>query len=391
MDSELNVGIPTVTRYDLLQKSIARLALGTRRPDRIILIDNGGQFENSFDSRIPIEIVRPAYNLGVAASWNEIHRRADGDVVILNDDVFVGPQTLERMWSTAGLMVSPIFRREFSCFLHRRELWERIGPFDEGIWPAYHEDADYAWRMKLQGISCEIIPSDGVDHVIGATGQTYEPSIRFVPFVLNRYAHKWGGPYQSEVFNEPWNGYAESWNDLEQNYRFLAEIQFSVEGKSQMNAVRELASACRHITELGCGSGFSTTALLTARPETLLAIDSSRKPLLESVFRLAHLYTKTEFIFREADALEVELEPTDLLVIGSAFDGARLRAYLEKHATMTRQRIVICNTSRGDLVGIVATGGSVEQIDAFLASHSEWEYHPDHGRDGELRLLQRRE
>jgi hypothetical protein len=391
MNSDLNVGIPTVTRYDLLQKSIARLALGTRRPDRIILIDNGGRFENTFDSRIPIEIVRPAYNLGVAGSWNEIHRRADGDVVILNDDVFVGPQTLERMWSTAGLMVSPIFRREFSCFLHRRELWERIGPYDEGIWPAYHEDADYAWRMKLQGISCEIIPSDGVDHVIGATGQTYEPSKRFVPFVLKRYAHKWGGPYQREVFKEPWNGNAESWNDLEENFRFLAEIQTSTEGKSQMKAVRELASGCRHITELGSGSGFTTTALLATQPETLLAIDTSRHPLLENVFRLAHLYTKTEFIFCEADALEVELDPTDLLVLGSAFDGARLRAYLEKHATMARRRIVICNTSRGDTDGIVATGGSVEQIDAFLASHSEWEFHSDHGRDGEPRLLRRRE
>jgi hypothetical protein len=391
MNSELNVGIPTVTRYDLLQKSIARLALGTRRPDRIILIDNGGRFENALDSGIPIEIVRPAYNLGVAGSWNEIHRRADGDVVILNDDVFVGPQTLEHMWSTAGLMVSPIVRREFSCFLHRRELWERIGPYDEGIWPAYHEDADYAWRMKLQGISCEIISSDGVEHVIGATGQTYEPSKRFVPFVLKRYAHKWGGPYQREVFKEPWNGDAESWNDLEENFRFLAEIQTSIEGKSQMKSVRELASGSRHITELGSGSGFSTTALLATQPETLLAIDSSRHPLLENVFRLAHLYTKTKFVFREADALKVELEPTDLLVLGSAFDGARLRAYLEKHAPMARRRIVICNTSRGDPDGIAAPGGRVEQIDAFLASHSEWEFHPDHGRDVEPRFLQRRE
>jgi hypothetical protein len=391
MNSELTVGIPTVTRYDLLQKSIARLALGTRRPDRIILIDNGGRFENLFESQIPIELVRPTYNLGVAASWNEILRRADGDVVILNDDVFVGPQTVERMWSTTGLLVSPIVGREFSCFLQRRELWEKLGPYDEGFWPAYHEDADYAWRMKLRGISCEIIPSDGVDHVIGATGQTYEPSKRYVPLVLKRYAHKWGGPYQREVFNEPWNGCAESWNDLEESYRFLAEIQTAIEGKSPMKAVRQLASGCRHITELGCGSGFSTTALLAAQPETLLAINSSRHPLLENVFRLAHLYTKTEFIFREADALIVELEPTDLLVIGSGFDGARLRAHLEKHAMMARRRIVICNTSRDDPDGIAAPGVRVEPIDAFLASHSEWEIHPDQGRDGAPRLLQRRE
>ena len=124
--------------------------------------------------------------------------------------------------------------------------------------------------MKLQGILPEIISSDVVGHVIGATGHTYEPSKRFVPLVLKRYAHKWGGPYQREVFTEPWNGCAESWNDLEETYRFLAEIQTSLEGKSQMKAVRELASGCRHITELGCGSGFSTSALLAAQPETLL-------------------------------------------------------------------------------------------------------------------------
>ena len=151
MASPLTVGIPTVTRYDLLQTSIALLVLGTRRPERIILIDNGRRFENVFGLRMPLEIIRPAYNLGVAASWNEILRRADGDVVILNDDVFVGPHTLERMWSTAGLMVSPILGHEFSCFLHRRELRESIGLYDEGFWPAYHEDADYARQDETAG------------------------------------------------------------------------------------------------------------------------------------------------------------------------------------------------------------------------------------------------
>ena len=391
MNSVLNVGIPTVTRYDLLKLTLARLVAGSRRPDRIILIDNGCRFEVPPEMPIPIEIVRPPYNLGVAASWNEILRRSDGDVAILNDDVFVGPHTLDRMWLTTGLMVSPISGREFSCFLQRRVLWERIGFYDEGFWPAYHEDADYARRMKLQGISCEIVPSDGLEHVIGATGQTYEPSKIFVPYILKRYAHKWGGPYLRELFKEAWNGRDGNWNDLEENIRFLTEIQTSIEGKSQMKVVQELASGCRQVTELGCGSGFYTSALLATQPETLIAIDTSRKPLLENVFRLARLYTNTKFVFREADSLKLELEPTDLLVIGSVFVCAGLMAQLEKHAKMARRRIVICTSSRPDLDDNAAHKDCVEQTDIFLASHNEWELHADRARRGELMLLQRRQ
>ena len=391
MGSELIVGIATVTRYDLLRESIARLASGTLRPDRIILIDNGGQFEDSFGSCVSIEIVRPPYNLGVAASWNEIYRRADGDVVILNDDVFVGPQTLERMLATPGLLVSPIAGREFSCFLQRRELWDRIGLYDEGFWPAYHEDQDYRRRMKLQRLTWETISSDGINHVVGATGYTYEPSKRFMPFVLRRYACKWGGAEFNEVFERPWDGHPEAWDDLEENYRYLSALQRDVEGSSCMETLRDLAADCVHVTDLGCGSGFSTTALLAARPETLVAIDLSQQPLLANVFRLARLYTKTDFAFRQAVALAVDLELTDLLLIDAALDVVRFSEQLEKLATAVRKRIVAHNTSRNNCSRIIQRTDLLETIQLFLSRHREWEVHPHHQGASELTVLERRE
>ncbi len=41
---------------------------------------------------------------------------------------------------------------DFSCYLIRRECWEHVGPFDEGMNGAYCEDSDYHLRMHRAGI-----------------------------------------------------------------------------------------------------------------------------------------------------------------------------------------------------------------------------------------------
>lgn len=104
--------------------------------------------------------------------------------------------------------------------------------------------------------------------------------------------------------------------------------------------------------------------------------------MLDNVFRLAHLYTKTKFIFRHADTFAVDLDTTDLLLIDSGCDGIRLGKQLEKHATAVRRRIVARNTA-----GIRSVTAAIE---SFLSSHEQWELLPDHSQDNDLTILKRR-
>jgi hypothetical protein len=70
-----------------------------------------------------------------------------------------------------------------------------------------------------------------------------------------------------------------------------------------------LARECRHVTEFGTGAGVSTVALLYARPGRLVGYDRERYPQMD---RLAARAGRTEFVFHQADVLQVEIEETDL-------------------------------------------------------------------------------
>jgi hypothetical protein len=138
-------GLPCLMRYDLADRCIESLLRGSRRPDQIILVDNGGRFRNRFGS--VVQVIDYGRNVGVAAAWNIIHREARGqDCVILNDDMIVGNRTIERISTCPGWFVTGL---AFGCFMMREPMWREIGEFDEQFWPAYCEDTDYQMRMQL--------------------------------------------------------------------------------------------------------------------------------------------------------------------------------------------------------------------------------------------------
>jgi len=221
-------GIPTLNRYDLLEGAIESLCRGDVVPDRILVVDNGGNWEPSATSRepVPLEIIRPGRNLGVAASWNLLHRiTAADELILLNDDVLVAPETLQRMVSCPQPFVAvsdtPGFaaRRhdpgvlvsDWACFLQRAEVWRDVGEYDEQFWPAYYEDADYDYRMRLAGQAVTRLPCEGLSHHVSSSLRRISPEQRTEferAFRLNAiyYQRKWGGPPGTEQFLEPWNG-----------------------------------------------------------------------------------------------------------------------------------------------------------------------------------------
>lgn len=209
-DETFVVGIPTLNRYDLLHQCIDGILAGSAVPQRIYVIDNGGTWEGHPSPLV--EVIRPGINLGVASSWNILHRMLQPrQLVLMNDDVVIGRNTLQAMIETPGAFITANGSQCFCVFVLRNECWRAVGQFDETFWPAYHEDNDYRMRMKLRGITDVCPSSDGYhDNGPSATKGLFTPEQmeQFnASFSACRayYNRKWGGPPHLEKFESPFN------------------------------------------------------------------------------------------------------------------------------------------------------------------------------------------
>jgi len=111
----------------------------------------------------------------------------------------------------------------WSCFMVDRRLFELLGKFDEGFVPAYQEDTDMAYRMKLANLSgastyAALVLSShrgtlqGLLKCSRAELQTCSSlAISIRESITNndmRYIRKWGGKGGEEKFTIPFNGAA---------------------------------------------------------------------------------------------------------------------------------------------------------------------------------------
>lgn len=170
----------------------------------------------------------PMRNLGVAASWNSGCRaafEAGATFATLTS-------TSMRFWSDGGraLCATADFAAEHDQWLHGFEslngwhlftmgakTFEAVGPFEEAFWPAYYEDNDYIWRMRVAGI----LPPAGPhtpDRKI-----PWIPTLRYdcetdgyalksgkvtvdLEGLRTYYVRKWGGPPGEEQWPAPFLG-----------------------------------------------------------------------------------------------------------------------------------------------------------------------------------------
>ena len=123
--------------------------------------------------------------------------------------------------------------------------------------------------------------------------------------------------------------------------RYRAACATPSDINEHLPALYELARECKHVTELGMRDGLAALALLWAQPERLVRYDLVRNP---EVDQLAALAGRTEFVFRQEDALQVDLEETDLLFIDAFRNREQLSASLRRHADRVRRYIVLPGT-----------------------------------------------
>jgi GT2 family glycosyltransferase len=207
--------IPCLNRFDMLAQTINSIDC----PTRLYIIDNWN------------------VNRGVSGSWNEGMRRAAADgykhAMITNDDVVFTPGSIMQVYEAALLTgsatASPnqrgqqeprgiIDNADMFCFVvDIEQLTTHAGWFDENLFPAYFEDNDMHYRMRLAGLRSIIHTDAIVDHIGSATQNKdiSNPITSSKRFEEHRayYKRKWGGEPGSETFTTPFGNPALSCRD----------------------------------------------------------------------------------------------------------------------------------------------------------------------------------
>lgn len=152
----------------------------------VLLFDNSGTdlvrccIESSGLNKEVTYTVTPTDPCGVAESWNASIRASwlsfDVDhVLVCNNDIILRPDAYRLLLEDGGGFVTcvgdanrdaiwgeprPHDKRphpDFACFLIRKWVWDKVGPFDENFKGAYCEDNDYHLRMHQAGIDAHCI------------------------------------------------------------------------------------------------------------------------------------------------------------------------------------------------------------------------------------------
>lgn len=202
--------IPTLNRFDLLERCIDSALAGSVPPDYILVVDNSG----GDCPPIPgARVVLGRQPQGVAKAWNDAVTQIGDDCIIANDDILFARDTIALLLDMAERspragIVSAIEGQRFSLFWLRYAAYRDVGPFDEQFSPAYFEDNDYHRRTMLAGWESPIALS-AVVHATSSTMQVIpqrEREIHHQQFRQNRarYIAKWGGPPHEEIYTTPY-------------------------------------------------------------------------------------------------------------------------------------------------------------------------------------------
>lgn len=162
-----------------------------------------------------VVIINNRMNAGFGGAINQIIKQnVDCNYwFITNDDWHVAPGELKRLAARlqqefVGLLCEAGDLNGYSAFVMSDEMVSRVGLMDENFYPAYCEDNDHRYRMKLAGLSWNRFPLQA-EHVISSTLHSRSEFEERNKFTFQRniayYIEKWGADRGQEVFTTPFN------------------------------------------------------------------------------------------------------------------------------------------------------------------------------------------
>jgi len=196
---------------DLLLPSVIKYITTDFPEVNIHIIDNGNQHIKFLETMPNIKVYEEKENIGVASSWNKLCKKIyekHDFALIVNDDVYLGYNTkvVEKAMAECQSGFSQS-NASWSVFLMHKEFYDFVGDFDEIFYPAYYEDSDYLYRMKLLGIKQDI--DSFLDPKEVNISMTYERAPDMVNQAMKdnkqRYIEKWGNLPLLENYIKPYN------------------------------------------------------------------------------------------------------------------------------------------------------------------------------------------
>jgi glycosyltransferase involved in cell wall biosynthesis len=204
-DLRLSVVIPAYNAAHFLGEAIASIRAQERRPDEIIVVDDGSTDQTAAVAAglgSDIRVLRQNENLGPAAARNHGIEAATGTVIgsLDADDLWqpdamalllsrleqppypaiaagrievVGEQLPARPVAQAADSLSG-FALSFGCALIRRQVFHEIGLLDPGL--RFGEDTDWFMRAREFGISIAVVDATTLIYRRHGANATFDPA-----------------------------------------------------------------------------------------------------------------------------------------------------------------------------------------------------------------------
>lgn len=152
----------------------------------------------------------------------------------------------------------------------------------------------------------------------------------------------------------------------------------------------KLANGCEVIVELGMRYGLSTVALLHGiKTGTVHSYDLQKTFAVHGISELAK-DNDINFVFTEADCLEVDIPECDLLFIDTLHNYSQLKQELALHSAKSRKYIVMHDTTSFGTKDETGTGqGLNPAIREFLSSNKGWKQKAVYTNNNGLTILER--
>ena len=181
---------------------------------------------------------------------------------------------------------------------------------------------------------------------------------------------------------------------LENYYNTICKQRSDI--NEHLPVLRQYASECDHVTEMGVRSVVSTFALLASQPKTLVSIDIEHPSRWQAGDKLNQVETwakemGVDFTFQLGDTTKIEIDETDFLFIDTWHVYPQLKTELELHGNKAKKYIGFHDTTlfgqRGETSGHEGLWRAIEE---FITDNPQWSIKERRTNNNGLTILERK-